>query len=176
MSWSKIHVGKNRVEIGRQEIQPTDGLFASEYEPCEEWEAYTDGACMTDGSMYGGAAYLLVKDGYVVKEVAKGFANTTNNRMEMLAIISAVCAVPAGCDLIVSTDNQYCIDAFMGKYPKATRNLDLINLYSKHVTRLSSIAYVWVRGHAGDPLNERADKLAHDAMVGLMRENGIKCK
>lgn len=69
--------------------------------------AYTDGGCQNT-SVYGegGSAYLIIHRGEVVKTASKGFLYTTNNRMEMLAIISAVCSVPEGSDLTVYSDSK----------------------------------------------------------------------
>lgn len=76
-----------------------------------KYEAYTDGSC-DNLSPYGegGSAYIILKDGIIIKESKKGFVGTTNNRMEMLAIISAVKSVPKGATLTVYTDSQYCIN------------------------------------------------------------------
>lgn len=65
-----------------------------------KYEAYTDGSC-DNLSPYGegGSAYIILKDGIIIKESKKGFVGTTNNRMEMLAIISAVKSVPKGATL-----------------------------------------------------------------------------
>lgn len=105
-----------------------------------KYEAYTDGSC-DNLSPYGegGSAYIILKDGIIIKESKKGFVGTTNNRMEMLAIISAVKSVPKGATLTVYTDSQYCITSFTNcKKPK--KDLDLINLY--HHAPHHSMRYV----------------------------------
>ena len=87
-----------------------------------KYEAYTDGSC-DNLSPYGegGSAYIILKDGIIIKESKKGFVGTTNNRMEMLAIISAVKSVPKGATLTVYTDSQYCITSFRtARNPKRT--------------------------------------------------------
>lgn len=87
-----------------------------------KYEAYTDGSC-DNLSPYGegGSAYIILKDGIIIKESKKGFVGTTNNRMEMLAIISAVKSVPKGATLTVYTDSQYCIRALRtARNPKRT--------------------------------------------------------
>lgn len=72
-----------------------------------KYEAYTDGSC-DNLSPYGegGSAYIILKDGIIIKESKKGFVGTTNNRMEMLAIISAVKSVPKGATLTDCTTFQ----------------------------------------------------------------------
>lgn len=88
--------------------------------------AYTDGGCQNT-SVYGegGSAYLIIHKGEVVKTASKGFLYTTNNRMEMLAIISAVCSVPEGSDLTVYSDSKYAINVFSGIWkPKKKQRFD----------------------------------------------------
>ena len=77
--------------------------------------AYTDGGCQNT-SIYGegGSAYLIIHNGEMIKTASKGFLRTTSNRMEMLAIISAVCSVPNGSDLLVYSDSQYAINTLSG--------------------------------------------------------------
>ena len=139
----------------------------------KEYVAYTDGSC-DNLSPYGegGSAYIILKDDEVVCSGSKGFVGTTNNRMEMLAIISAVCATPKGSDLIVYTDSQYCITAFTNvKKPK--KNLDLISLYHHSVSGLSSIEFRWVKGHNGDKYNEKVDSMAFRAYESMIEKYNL---
>ena len=138
-----------------------------------EYIAYTDGSC-DNMSPYGegGSAYILMKDGAIVKEAKKGFVGTTNNRMEMLAIISAVCSTPKNADLIVYTDSQYCITAFTNvKKPK--KNLELINLYHHSVAGLNSVEFRWVKGHNVDEYNELVDSMAVDAYKSMIEKYNL---
>lgn len=143
-------------------------------EEVKKYVAYTDGSC-DNHSPYGegGAAYILLKDNGIFEcSGSKGFVGTTNNRMEMLAIISAVCHTPNGSDLVVYTDSQYCITAFTNvKKPK--KNLDLINLYHHSASGLRSIEFRWVKGHSGNEYNEQVDKMAFDAYMSIINKYNL---
>lgn len=143
-------------------------------EKAKKYIAYTDGSC-DNLSPYGegGSAYILLNgDGSFECSGSKGFVGTTNNRMEMLAIISAVCQTPKQSELIVYTDSQYCITAFTNvKKPK--RNLDLINLYHHSVSGLKSVEFRWVKGHSGNEYNEKVDKMAFDAYMSMIEKYNL---
>lgn len=117
--------------------------------------AYTDGSCWnSDPNRSGGAAYVVLDNhGRVYRSAHKGFRGTSNNRMEMLAIISAVASVPKGSSIVVLTDSQYSIRAFTYG---GSKNQDLIELFDKCGTD-RDVCLVWVRGHNGTPLNEWCD-------------------
>lgn len=127
---------------------------------------YTDGSC-NNFSLFGegGAAYVLL-DGNgenVIKCHSKGILGTTNNRAEMIAILSALRAIPDGTSIIIKTDSQYCIDALTGKKTRFCRgvlNQDIIAMFKQEAQRLSRIAFEWVKGHNGNYYNEMADELA----------------
>lgn len=124
---------------------------------------YTDGACDNNGSKIGGAAYLIyAPDGVEWKQSARGFTNTTNNRMEMLAIISAIASLPQGANAIVRTDSQYSIGAFT---KGGSANQDLIEKYRMYAKKLHDVTFEKVKGHSGEPSNEFVDRLANDAYV-----------
>ncbi|MDE6084646.1 MAG: ribonuclease HI [Muribaculaceae bacterium] len=127
--------------------------------------AYTDGSC-NNLSPYGegGAAYVIL-DGQrnIVKQNSKGFVGVTNNRMELMAILSAVAAVPAGSSLVIYTDSQYCIQVLTNKKnaDNYTRpNANIIRQYFNYASRLKDIRFEWVKGHNGDEFNEMVDALA----------------
>lgn len=135
--------------------------------------AYTDGSC-DNLSPYGegGSAYILIHKGNIIKEAKKGFVGTTNNRMEMLAIISAVKSTPKDADLTIYTDSQYCITSFTNvKKPK--KNLDLINLYHHCAGHVKSIEFVWVKGHSGDEFNELVDSMAFSAYESMIEKYNL---
>jgi ribonuclease HI len=135
--------------------------------------AYTDGSC-DNLSPYGegGSAYILIYKDSIIKEAKKGFVGTTNNRMEMLAIISAVKSTPKNADLVVFTDSQYCITSFTNvKKPK--KNLDLINLYHHCASHLKSIEFRWVKGHNGDEYNELVDSMAYSAYLEMIEKYNL---
>ena len=120
--------------------------------------AYTDGSCWnSDPNRSGGAAYVVLDNhGRIYRSAHKGFRGTSNNRMEMFAIISAVASVPKGSSIVVMTDSQYSIRAFTNG---GTKNHDLIELFDKYGTD-RDVSLEWVRGHDGTPLNEWCDHWA----------------
>lgn len=132
--------------------------------------AFTDGSATTKGRKTGGAAYIILdKNKKVLYENSKGFVGTTNNRMEMLAIISAVAWIPKGNTIRVYTDSRYCIQMFTAEtISKDAKNQDLIKLCHK-VVRRKRIQFIWVKGHNGDKWNERADRLAATAHAKISR-------
>ena len=133
-------------------------------------EIFTDGACKGNPGPGGWGAILRYKD--VEKEISGGEADTTNNRMELTAVISALELLKEPCEVELYTDSQYVANAVnlgWAKKWKANgwmRNIKekalnpelwekLLNLLKKH-----SVKFNWVKGHAGHPENERCDRLA----------------
>jgi ribonuclease HI len=125
-----------------------------------EYFAFTDGSCWNFDPLRfycGGSAYVIINNhAHVVKSMHKGFIKTTSNRMEMLAIISAIVSIPEGSSIVVFTDSKYCIEAFSEDYP-ARKNIDLIALFGKYRQRLKKVLLCHVKGHVGIPLNEWCD-------------------
>ena len=130
-----------------------------------DYIAYTDGSC-NNLSPYGegGAAYVIL-DGQrnIVKQNSKGFVGVTNNKMELMAILSAVAAVPAGSTLVVYTDSQYCIQVLTNKANAnnfSRPNANVIRQYFNYASRLKAVRFEWVKGHDGNEFNEMVDALA----------------
>lgn len=130
-----------------------------------DYIAYTDGSC-NNLSPYGegGAAYVIL-DGQrnLVKQNSKGFVGVTNNRMELMAILSAVAAVPSGSTLAIYTDSQYCIQVLTNKANAnnfSRPNANIIRQYFNYASRLKAVRFEWVKGHDGNEFNEMVDALA----------------
>lgn len=130
-----------------------------------DYIAYTDGSC-NNLSPYGegGAAYIIL-DGQrnLLKQNSKGFIGVTNNKMELMAILSAVAAVPAGSSLVVYTDSQYCIQVLTNKANAnnfSRPNANIIRQYFNYASRLKAVRFEWVKGHDGNEFNELVDALA----------------
>lgn len=131
---------------------------------------YSDGACKGNPGA-GGWGALLVTDGHR-KEICGGEPNTTNNRMEMTAVIRALESLKRPSTVEVHTDSQYVqkgISEWMTGWKrrnwrtadgKPVKNQDLW-LQLDALSQLHRIEWKWVRGHAGHPENERADALAN---------------
>ena len=134
---------------------------------------HTDGACLGNPGP-GGYGAVLDCDGER-RELSGGRRLTTNNRMELLACLEALEALPEPCDVSLVTDSRYVHDAIEKRWlvswikkgwvnseRKPVKNQDLwrrmIPLLSRH-----KIKFNWVRGHAGHPENERCDVLARNA-------------
>lgn len=135
--------------------------------------AYTDGGCQNT-SIYGegGSAYLIIHNGEVIKTASKGFLRTTSNRMEMLAIISAVCSVPNGSDLLVYSDSQYAINTLSGNW-KPKKNHDLIYQYNERIKNLSSVSFRWVKGHNGNKYNEMVDSMCTGSIRKIVEAHNL---
>lgn len=140
---------------------------------------YTDGACKGNPGIGGWAAILIYN--YKEKVLSGAEAHTTNNRMELTAVIQGLAALKEPCSVALYTDSQYVkngCEQWMhqwlrnnwkaaDKSPIKNQDLwaQLYNLYKMH-----SIQIVWVKGHSGDVLNERADQLANQAITMLLEK------
>ena len=118
---------------------------------------YTDGSCIVNPGP-GGWAAIILEDGSE-RAIHGGEDSTTNNRMEMLAAIKGLEAVPESTQVTVFSDSRYVINTMTRNW-KRKANLDLWELLDSEVAR-RPVQWQWVRGHAGDPLNEKADALAN---------------
>lgn len=138
---------------------------------------YTDGACSGNPGPGGWAA--LLRSGSHERELAGGEANTTNNRMELRAVIEGLAALRQPSRVSVHTDSAYIANAFnqgwvqtwqrngwrtAGKQP--VKNQDLWKRLLE-LTRLHQVEFVKVKGHADDELNNRVDRLAVE-QIGLL--------
>lgn len=147
---------------------------------------YTDGA--SRGNPGPGGFGTVIKKGNRRKEISEGFRLTTNNRMELLAVIAGLEALlKPNLDVTIYSDSKYVVDAIEKKWVfgwvkknfKDKKNPDLwkrfLKVYPNH-----NVKMVWVKGHAGNPENERCDYLATTAADGdnlkldLGYENSLK--
>ena len=133
-------------------------------------EIFTDGACSGNPGPGGWGAILRYKGNE--KELSGGAADTTNNRMEITAVLQALIALKEPCNVTLYSDSQYVCNAlklgwakkwkannWMRNKKEPALNPDLweklLEQYDKH-----NVTVVWVKGHAGHPENERCDRLA----------------
>ena len=140
-------------------------------------EIYTDGACKGNPGVGGWGAIL--RFGGTERELFGGVANTTNNRMEMTAVIEALRALSRSCDAIVFTDSSYVqkgISEWIHGWKrngwktadrKPVKNADLWQTLDE-LAAGHKIEWRWVRGHAGHPENERADLLANRGVESIL--------
>ncbi|MEM9311089.1 MAG: ribonuclease HI [Pseudomonadota bacterium] len=132
---------------------------------------FTDGACK--GNPGPGGWGVLLRMGAHEKEISGGEAETTNNRMEMTAVIRGLSALTEPCRVELYSDSKYVLDGitkwvegwkrrgWVTASKKPVRNADLwhklIDVSGRH-----DVSWHWVKGHSGHPENERVDKLASD--------------
>ncbi len=138
---------------------------------------WTDGACSGNPGP-GGWGAILTFNG-VEKEFCGGETLTTNNRMELMAAISALDALTRPCAVDLHTDSQYVrqgVTGWMHNWKrngwrtadrKPVKNEDLWKMLDEAASR-HDIAWFWVKGHAGDEMNERADALARAGMAPFL--------
>ncbi|MDB5941171.1 MAG: ribonuclease [Ramlibacter sp.] len=135
-------------------------------------EIYTDGACK--GNPGPGGWGVLLKGGGTEKELYGGELGTTNNRMELLAVIRALEALKRPCEVTLYLDSQYVLKGITEWLPgwkakgwrtaakQPVKNVELWQALDALVSQGGhKIDWRWVRGHSGDPGNERADALAN---------------
>ncbi|MDE0212609.1 MAG: ribonuclease HI [Deltaproteobacteria bacterium] len=147
---------------------------------------YTDGACIGNPGP-GGYGTVLLYNG-TRKELSGGYRKTTNNRMEIMAVLAGLRSLTEPCRVTLYSDSRYVVDAMSKGWAESWRakgwrkgdktpalNPDLwaemLELSERH-----EIEYRWVKGHAGDPENERCDELAVTAARGadLARDEGYE--
>ena len=139
---------------------------------------YTDGACANNPGKGGYGIVLLYQkhSGEIIqKNLSRGFQMTTNNRMELLAVIDALNALNTPCEIELYSDSKYVVDAINQKWLDAwmaknwklnTKNpVKNIDLWEKLVKAMKSheIKFIWVKGHASNEFNNLCDKLAVEA-------------
>ena len=133
-------------------------------------QIFTDGAC--SGNPGPGGWGVILRYGTAEKELSGGAAETTNNRMELTGVISALAALKEPCQVLLTTDSKYVVDSITKGWvygwkkrgwvksdKKPALNVDLweqlLPLLERH-----KVTFHWVKGHAGHPENERCDQLA----------------
>lgn len=141
--------------------------------PLKKVLVFTDGACSGNPGPGGYGAILRYNDHE--KEISGGAPNTTNNRMELLAVISALKLLKTPCEVVLTTDSQYVkngITTWLADWKKRgwktaskkpVANQDLWETLET-LTQPHKISWEWVRGHSDHPENERCDELARQAL------------
>lgn len=144
-------------------------------------DIHTDGACLGNPGP-GGWAALLRWQGHE-RELSGGEAQTTNNRMELMATIAALEALRGSCDVVLTTDSQYVRQGITEWLPGwvrrgwktsgggAVKNRDLWERQAQAATR-HAVDWRWVKGHSGHPENERVDQLAREQALRIKEQAG----
>ncbi len=120
-------------------------------------DIYTDGSCIVNPGPGGWAA--IVFDGESKRSLSGGDKHTTNNRMEILAVVKGLETVPEASEVTVYSDSQYVINTMTRNW-KRNANQDLWKQLDAEVNK-RAVKWQWVRGHSGHPLNEEVDRLAN---------------
>ncbi len=140
---------------------------------------YTDGACLGNPGP-GGYGTVLLCDTTTPgrKELSGGYRRTTNNRMEIMAVLAGLRSLKEPCRVTLYSDSRYVVDAMSKGWARSWRDkgwrkrdkapalnpdlwAEMLDLSERH-----EVEYRWVRGHSGDPENERCDELAVAAARG----------
>jgi ribonuclease HI len=142
----------------------------------KEITAWTDGAC--SGNPGPGGYGVVLRWNAHRKELSRGYRRTTNNRMEILAVIATLEALTEPCRITIHSDSQYVVNAIRQGWARKWRSNGWMrnkkeealnpDLWERLLRLLDTgghrVVLAWVRGHAGDPENERADELAVAAL------------
>lgn len=138
---------------------------------------YTDGACKGNPGPGGWGAWLV--SGSHEKELFGGERSTTNNRMELTAVIEALASLKRSCEVTIYTDSEYVRKGITEWLPawkargwktadrKPVKNVELWQRLEA-LAALHRVHWRWVKGHAGDPGNERADALANRGAASVV--------
>ncbi|MCX7803762.1 MAG: ribonuclease HI [Planctomycetota bacterium] len=138
-------------------------------------EIFTDGGCDPNPGPGGWAAILKCPAMGLEKEISGAENDTTNNRMELTAVIEALSALKVPCEVTIVTDSRYLADAFKARWIEKwkrngwktaaktpVKNQDLW-MRLDELCRRHSVEWVWTEGHAGHPENERCDRMVREA-------------
>lgn len=143
---------------------------------------YSDGSARGNPDGPGGYGtvieYLDAQGKLHVREYSAGYTKTTNNRMELMGVITGLEALTKSCQVTVISDSKYVTDAFNQRWidgwlknnwknsqKKPVKNIDLWKRLLE-AKKIHDVQFVWVKGHAGHPQNERCDELATGAADG----------
>ena len=165
-----MNMSKNKTGSSDNKISPSENKVV----------IYTDGACSGNPGPGGWGAILIYRENE--KELCGGEPDTTNNRMELLAAIKAVEALKRAVKIELHTDSSYLRDGitkwingwkrngWKTSQKKPVKNEDLWKQLDA-INQNHDISWHWVKGHAGHPLNERADELARQGMAPYQLKN-----
>ena len=151
--------------------------------PKNSVKIYTDGACSPNPGIGGWGAVLISEEHGLRTEISGSEVDTTNNRMELTAVIKALGALKNPCVVELFTDSSYVKNAFEQKWlknwqikgwktkgGKPVKNKDLW-LHLLEVSHDHVVSWHWVKGHSGNTENERCDELAVQARKDLVKTN-----
>lgn len=127
---------------------------------------YTDGAYSFQKNT-GGIGFVILNDrGKIVAQFTKSYKNTTNNRMEQMAVLQALNSIKVSSDVTIYSDSAYVVNTYNeGWKSKEKSNSDLWQRLDEAINKHSSVKFILVKGHCNVEYNEMADRLARGAVV-----------
>lgn len=173
-SYKNIKITTSEDIIISKILLQNDEFFNKKIKDNKIVDIFTDGACSGNPGQ-GGYGVVILYNG-LRKEFSQGFKNTTNNRMEILAVIKALEALKESCDVNLYSDSKYVVDAilkgWLKKWEKNNWKRDKnhtvlnIDLWKRIVVLLKkhNVTFIWIKGHAENAENERCDFLARQAI------------
>ena len=135
------------------------------------YECYTDGS-YSSARNQGGIGIVFLRNGEKVFEYSKGFKETTNNRMELLAVIKGLSALIEACSVNLYSDSQYVVDAFNkgwinswsnnGWKTSSKKEVKNVDLWQELISlcEIHNVNFIKVKGHADNPYNNKCDEIA----------------
>lgn len=151
----------------------------------KEFNIFTDGACKGNPGK-GAYSYIILEKDKIIFEYSEGFLKTTNNRMELMAIVNSLKYLKTKYENFkcnIFSDSKYVTDAFnknwinnwIKKDFKKVKNIDLWKEYIKTSINLD-VKYIWVKGHNGIIFNEKCDKMSTDFITkGTLKNDTGYC-
>lgn len=139
-----------------------------------KYSLYTDGSCDNlSARREGGYAYIILDEKKnVIKSFSKGAINTTNNIMELAAIIEGCKAIPEdNAEVTIFSDSQYALNVLSGKWSAHTNNA-IVDSHKPNKSRLR-LQYKWMKGHCGNKFNDMADLLAETELNNVRIKRDI---
>ena len=127
-----------------------------------EYKIWTDGGYSMKKGIGAFAHIILNSDDIEIDKYAEKVENSTNNRCELNAILSAVKKIPDGSSVRIYTDSQYCIGVMNGEYCR-NKNLDILEEWDKVIKEKNlKVKFTWVKGHSGLKYNEMCDAMCNE--------------
>lgn len=154
--------GKLVCFLDNKKVKPTKEILSRFTVAGGKYTIYTDGCCERNPDGRGGYGVVIIEPSGKIIQLSEGFSATTNNRMELTAAIVGIKNTPRNSKITLYTDSKYLVLTMQGAYKK-TKNDDLWELLDKEC-QCRKVKFEWVKGHAGNHLNEVCDKLAKEAL------------
>jgi ribonuclease HI len=135
-----------------------------------DYSVYTDGAYSPSINV-GGVGFIILNDNKIVAQFSKAYKNTTNQRMEQLAVAIALESIKKANSVKVYSDSAYVVNTYNCNW-KRKSNLDLWLRIDKQIKRLGNVSFYHVKGHSNNECNEKCDFFARKAVESYRSNNG----